>query len=308
MARLEKALAKTIQNIGTTEILQKGQLRTTSYKDEITLPGRGVREILARPATAKDKTGVFTYKGKQWVLTPTGQNIHEGLSRGQWPTDDDEGYDGEVDGYGYGYEGDDDEEEYYGDEMGQEQESPPIMGVPAAVIPLSLRQWLKSNGFSANEGDPNSYYDKVVDDNSTAHAFDHGSWERQPKGKKHTGDTYASTPRRPAFFFAPGVYERAIHHLNEKTADVFGPGKDKTPVEATAWFLGTKHIDPESGVPWVVVSDIYTNPYGGKADTFSNREDPKEMMNDLAPTFAQNPHMYVCGNIHSHPPGSTCGA
>jgi hypothetical protein len=83
----------------------------------------------------------------------------------------------------------------------------------------------------------------MIDDNDTAHALD----------MSRSGAAKRFRQRRSSLVFAPGVYEQMIAHLNG-SGDVFQPGSSRAPgvvEERSGHFLGVKHIDPESGVPWI---------------------------------------------------------
>jgi hypothetical protein len=169
-------------------VLRKGQLRTTSYEDEIAKPNSDISEMLAAPVEGEDKTKggrVFTYRGKKYRMTKKGKKLHDDLTFGNYKDTSEDMYDA------FENEDDDDEWDSYDPDwdkpLGKES-IPPQMGVPPAVIPYSLRQYLRENGFADRDG----HYEKIVDDNRAQHAADHGV--DNPRD-------YSATPRRPAFLF-----------------------------------------------------------------------------------------------------------
>lgn len=273
--KLKLSLSPFPFSLYPNEIMSKGQLRTQTPR-KIT-GSRDIRSVLARLATDDDTEGVFTYNGKRYVMTPKGLAIHADQTYGKHrvPLDDEDEY---------GYMGEDDEEEV------DNNSTLPVHGRPPVIIPHSLREWLRSQGFHS------SYYDKVVDDNHAAHALD-------SRVGYTTEDDRATTRRRPAFFFAPGVYNELMQHLNT-TGEVFaGPYAPRVPLEEQAYFIGTKHVDPESGIPWVVINDIIKSSHDHRRSTTHSKTMDEIVLNGYDEYFKKHPERYIAGHAHSHPPG-----
>jgi hypothetical protein len=67
--------------------------------------------------------------------------------------------------------------------------------------------------------------------------------------------------------------------------------------------VGTKHIDPESGTPWITVDHVHEVPDEyGSTDSASLRG--IATINDLAEHFKKHPYQFIVGGAHAHPPGN----
>jgi hypothetical protein len=272
--RLEKALKKT---------LKKGQLRNDKSAERLVPSDYGIKKFLAEPVTDRDVADtsrpIITYRGRRYLVPQASLQSRDlqPEDRLQWL----------VDG----------RPPRRMHNMRQFGISEYQFGQPPIVFPYSLRQFLREHRF------PDGKYENIVDDNATAQALDASSnrnYYTRVLRQKHA--------RRPAYLFAPGVYEKMMKYLSE-TGDAWrdrngrlrDPSRRGIIRERSGIFFGTKHVDPESGVPWVHVTHAMPTDFGW-SDTLSTMPQVHHSFNALQKLIRRNPGLYACGDIHAHPP------
>lgn len=176
------------------------------------------------------------------------------------------------------------------------EDFPNSLGVPATsgyfpkvattVIPEKLRSILGKLGF------PEDTYENTVSDNITMH---HGDAER-------ANQSIEDTPRRPAFFFMPDAHEAMFRHLNKTSDAPERHGEPFIPREQLGYLLGSHHIDTESGTPFTIIHHFIAS--HGRASTEDVEGLTEADEHDMWKILKDNPHLFIVGDAHSHPPGN----